>query len=248
MATVLACGRPTDRRGSESEAAAGAEERIAILDRWGAAISHRSAAVLWGLLAGGDGPIDVSVPGNGGKRRREGIRLHRSLTLLPAAVSLHERIPVTTPVRTIGDLRRTVSRPGRRGLISARDLRRAIRQADVLGLPIGEAPGRDRTRSDLERAFLRLCHRHCLPPPEVNVRIGPHLVDFLWRAQRLVVETDGYRYHRGRQAFEDDRDRDLALKARGFAVVRLSEKQVDEQPQRVAETLAAALRVGADGD
>lgn len=100
---------------------------------------------------------------------------------------------------------------------------------------------RDRTRSDLERDFLRLCRRHRLPAPEVNVRIGPHLVDFLWRARWLVVETDFYGFHRGRVAFQDDRGRDLDLRRLGFAVIRLSEKQVDEEPERVAEVLHAAL-------
>lgn len=113
--------------------------------------------------------------------------------------------------------------------------------------PSPQAPRRDRTRSDLERDFLRLCRRHRLPLPEVNVRIGVHLVDFLWRDRMLVVETDGYRYHRGRAAFEDDRGRDLELRARGFEVIRVAEKQVRDEEQRVAAVLGAALRVGADG-
>jgi very-short-patch-repair endonuclease len=150
-------------------------------------------------------------------------------------VTRRHGIPVTKPAQTIVDLRCCVS---------ARELRRAIRQADVLGLPIGPDVDRDRTRSDLERDFLRLCRRHCLPIPEVNVRVGPHLVDFLWRERQLVVETDGYRYHRGRAAFEDDRARDLDLRGRGFQVIRLSEKQVDEDPRGVAEVLAPALGVG----
>ncbi|HEY5815171.1 MAG TPA: DUF559 domain-containing protein [Solirubrobacterales bacterium] len=111
----------------------------------------------------------------------------------------------------------------------------------MLGLPLGDAETSDGARSDLEGAFLDLCRRHRLPPPEVNVRIGPHLVDFLWRDRMLVVETDGYRYHRGRQAFVDDRARDLDLRARGFEVIRLSEGQVAEGANRVAEVLRQAL-------
>jgi len=116
-----------------------------------------------------------------------------------------------------------------------------IRQANVLGLPLEEADARDRTRSDLETAFLLLCRRSRLPRPEVNVRVGPFLVDFLWREARLVAETDSYLYHRGRAAFQDDRARDLELMRIGFRVLRLSERQVVEDPRRVAETLAAAL-------
>jgi very-short-patch-repair endonuclease len=196
-----------------------ADRQVTVLDYWGAAISHRSAAQLWELLPIGTGPVDVTVPGDGGRRRRTGIRLHRSRSLLPAHVTLRNGIPVTTPARTVADLHRVVSKPDRAGLISAREL----------------------------REVLRLCRRHRLPGPEVNVRVGPHLVDFLWRDRKLVVETDGYASHRGRQAFQDDRGRALDLRARGYEVIRLAGKQVDEEPQRAAEVVSAALRVGADG-
>lgn len=245
MAAVLACGGT----GTASAAINGDSDpngAIAILDRAGAAISHRSAAVLWSLLPSRDDPVDVLIPSDGGRRKRPGIRMHRSSALPPAAVTLSKGIPVTTPGRTISDLRRAASMPKGQSLVSGKELRRAIRQADVFGLPIGPQPGRDRTRSDLELAFLGLCRRHRLPRPEVNVRIGPHLVDFFWRDRRLVVETDSYRYHRGRIAFEDDRERDLDLRGRGFGLLRLGEKQVNEEPQRVADVLVAALRVGAD--
>ncbi len=111
----------------------------------------------------------------------------------------------------------------------------------MLGLPIGEESGWDRTRSDLEGDFLGLCRRHRLPRPEVNVRIGQHLVDFFWRDQRLVVETDSYLYHRGRLAYQEDRERDLELKRLGYEVLRVSERQVNEEAHRVAETVATVL-------
>lgn len=125
-------------------------------------------------------------------------------------------------------------------MLPAWELRRAIRQASVLGLPVAEADS-DPTRSDLELDFLRLCRRHGLPGPEVNVRVGPHLVDFLWPERRVVVETDSYLYHGGKVAFQDDRGRDLYLRRRGFEVLRLSEQLVNEQPEAVAEVLAATL-------
>lgn len=145
---------------------------------------------------------------------------------------------MTTPARAIADLRRVSS--GKRAPVSVKEVRRAIRQADVLGLPLGnEKP--DRTRSDLERDFLQLCRRRCLPLPEVNVRVGPYLVDFLWLDARLVVETDGYASHRGRVAFEEDRERDLRLRAMGFEVVRLAGRQVIDEPGRVAVVLRDRL-------
>lgn len=149
---------------------------------------------------------------------------------------------MTTPARTIADLRGAGSE-GRSWAFSPRELRKAIRQAGVLGLPIGDE-GDDRTRSDLERAFLLLCRRHRLPRPEVNVRVGPYLVDFLWRERRVVVETDSYLYHRGKVAFQDDRARDLDLKRRGFEALRFSEREVNEQPEMTAEMVATALMPG----
>jgi very-short-patch-repair endonuclease len=221
MAAVLASGggAPSGQRHNST---------CTVLDHWGAALSHRSAAALWSLLPAAEGPVDVSVPGNGGKARRSGIRLHRSITLLPAVVTLRNGIPVTAPARTIADLR---------SLVASRERRRAIRQAGALGLPLDSEPAGDRTRSELERLFLRLCRRHRLPAPEVNVRVGPHLVDFLWRKAKLAVETDGYRFHRGRAAFEEDRARDLALRGQGYETIRLSYRQVIEEPERVAAVL-----------
>jgi hypothetical protein len=183
MAAVLACGK-------------------------GAALSHRSAAELCGLLELRHGPAHVSVPAAGGRAQRAGIRVHRIPSLGEAQVTRHRGIPVTTPARTLADLRSTVS-PG--------ELRRAIREAEFRRLPVQrDAHVGDRAGSELELVFLRLCRRHRLPEPEVNVVVGGFEVDFLWRAEGVIVETDGYRAHAGRQAFEDDRRRDNRLLAAGF--------------------------------
>lgn len=212
-----------------------------VLAYWGAAVSHRSAAALWELLPVSDAPTDIIVGGTGGRAARTGLRVHRAVSLVAAEVTLRHGIPVTSPSRTISDLRRAAS--GRRvGKRSAWELRKALRQANVLGLPIDAEDRADRTRSDLEADFLAICRRHRLSRPEVNVRVGPFLVDFLWRQERLVVETDSYLYHRGRQAFQDDRGRELELMRLGYGVLRLSEAQIDEAPKSVGEVLDAELR------
>jgi very-short-patch-repair endonuclease len=200
----------------------------------GAALSHRSAAELWGLLRPRKGTVSVSVPGRGGRHKRPGIRLHRSPSLLPFDVTRHKGIPVTTPARTIKDLRRVATTD---------ELRRAIREGEFRRLPIGEAGGREQaaTRSLLERRFLRLCRRHRFPAPEVNVQVGRHEVDFLWRDRKLVVETDGYEGHRGRQAFEDDRAKDAELRVLGYTVVRFTYRQVTGRWEWVEETVRALL-------
>lgn len=151
----------------------------------------------------------------------------------------HNTESFTNPSRTISDMRRASGRrPGKR---SAWELRKAIRQANVLALPIDAEDRANRTRSELEQAFLAICRRHRLPQPEVNVRVGPYLVDFLWKGARLVVETDSYIYHRGKAAFQDDRGRGMELTRVGYRVLQLSERQVEAEPSRVAEAVSAAL-------
>jgi very-short-patch-repair endonuclease len=198
----------------------------------GAALSHRSAAALWGLLRPRDRMVDVTVPARGGRRKRAGIRLHRSSSMAPAAVTRRSGIPVTTPARTIDDLRRTAPPFA---------LRRAIRQAELLGLGLSPSVEPDHTRSDLERRFLRLCRVHRIEQPEVNVRIGSDEVDFLWRERGLVVELDSYRYHGIRSAFETDRARDVRLKLLGFEVVRFTDRQLAENPHGLLHALADLL-------
>jgi hypothetical protein len=129
----------------------------------GAALSHRSAAELWGLLAPRP-QVHVTAPVRGGRRRQRGIHLHRSPSL-PSATTWRKGIAVTTPARTITDLRR---------ILEPAEVDEAIAQAEVMRLPIGHHPGslQEPTRSELERAFLRLCRRNALPKPEVNVRLG----------------------------------------------------------------------------
>lgn len=196
----------------------------------GAVLSHRSAAQLLKLLPAAIETVHVTVPF---ERRpgHAGIAVHRSRTLTPAAVTARNRIPATRPWRTIQDLKRTES---------PEVVRHAIRQAEFLGFPLYDI-STDRTRSELERKFLALCRRYGLPMPEVNVRVGPYLVDFLFREQRLAVETDGWQSHRGRQAFEDDRARGLGLRHRGFELIRLSKRQIEDEPDLVAAVLRERL-------
>jgi very-short-patch-repair endonuclease len=224
-----------------SPSGGGPHEGGSVLECWRAAVSHRTALVLWALLPAKAGLCDVIVRGGGGRAARSDLRVHRSRSLLPGDVTLRRGIPVTTPVRTVADLRTAISL-GRSGAISGGELRKAIRQANVIGLPLADDDAAERTRSDLERDFLAICRRHRIPRPEVNVLIGSCLVDFLWREERLVVETDGYRYHRGRDVFQDDRGRELRLMRLGYGVLRLSEAQIDEAPKEVGEALRAELR------
>ena len=79
-----------------------------------------------------------------------------------------------------------------------------------------------------------------LPTPETNVRIDGHEVDLVWREATLGVEIDGYAFHSSRSSFERDRRRDAALAGGGWRVVRVTWRQLTEEPEAVVATLATA--------
>jgi very-short-patch-repair endonuclease len=145
-------------------------------------------------------------------------------------VTRRERIPVTTPRRTIEDLKQT---------LEPRDVRRAKRQAEFMKFRLNLPT--DRTRSDLEGAFLRFLAKHGFPAPEVNVKVGNYTVDFLWPDHMLAVETDFFDYHRGSVAFEDDHQRDLELRRAGYTVRRYTGAQLDYYPAEIVVELGEVL-------
>ena len=199
-----------------------------------AALSHQSAAALWSLLPDYRGLPHVTVRGTGGRRRREGIVVHRSMTLSRQDLMIRDGILVTNTRRTLTDLRRTLEREAWLDTLD---------RARSLHLPIPDVGGAAPTRSRLERRMLALCKRHRLSKPEVNVWIGPFLVDFLWRDQRLIVEADSYEHHRERASFEGDRARDARLTMMGYRVVRITWRQLEDAQASAAAMLRALLEV-----
>ena len=137
-----------------------------------AVLSHTSAAGLWGMLrsrrppspAGVDEDVHVTIPSEAGRRKRHGIVIHRSRTLNPNQVTRRLAIPVTTPIRTLRDLRRTLPQP---------QFAAALRQAEFLRLPLDDSLEPDRTRSELEARFLALCRRHRPSKSTAGLLIGP---------------------------------------------------------------------------
>jgi very-short-patch-repair endonuclease len=198
--------------------------------------------------------IDVSVPAVK-SHRRAGIRIHRRRDLRRPDRTCYQRIPVTSPARTLLDLA---------PLLHPRQLEAAINEADKLGLVDPEslraaldeyrgatgAPALRRvldrqtfalTDSELERRFLRLVRRVGFPTPKTQQRVGGFRVDFFWPEFQLVVETDGLRYHRTPAQQTKDRMRDQALVAAGFTVLRFAHAQVRYHPEHVVMTLRAVL-------
>jgi very-short-patch-repair endonuclease len=103
------------------------------------------------------------------------------------------------------------------------------------------AAGSTLTRSELEEAFLRLCDDHGLPRPETNTRIEGIEVDFVWRDARLIVEVDGYAFHRSPGAFEADRERDARLTVAGWRVLRFTWRRITDRQAWVARVVNDCL-------
>jgi hypothetical protein len=200
-----------------------------------AVLSHTNAAALWDLCAIPSGPINVTVPTTSGRRKRSGIAIHRSRTLLSSQTTVEYGIPVTSPRRTIADLR---------AMLPPARIKSLIRKAQIRHLDVGPVPGEPPPaveRSELARRFIAVTRRHGLPAPMPEQIIGRYTVDFLWPEQRLSVEVDGWQTHGTKTAFEDDRARDAFLTSQGYRVVRFTWRQVTREGPWVAKTLRGLL-------
>jgi very-short-patch-repair endonuclease len=141
---------------------------------------------------------------------------------LEEAVAIAERQQLVVRAELLSNLARYRGRPGLRAL-------RAVLAADG---------GPALTRSEAESRFLTLIRKARLPAPEANVMVEGYEIDFLWRAQRIAVEVDGYRYHRSRPQFEKDRRRAAELAAHGIHVIPLTWRQI------VDDAVATAVQLG----
>jgi very-short-patch-repair endonuclease len=225
----------------------------------GSIVSHRSAAGIWGLVIGGSrAPVEVTVV-RARAPSRPGIRVHRARSLDARDVRRVERIPVTSPARTILDLaarteglelERMIAEGIRRGLVRETQLRELLgrsggkRGAVALRDAVSGECGPAFTRSAAERMFLALVRSAGLPEPLVNAMVEGHEVDFLWPRHRLIVEIDGAAYHSDRAAFERDRLRDAELQAAGFRVIRVTWRQLTEDPRGTIGRLEKVLACG----
>ena len=205
-----------------------------------------------GLIKGRPPPPEVTART---ERRIEGILTQRSRTLDPRDVTETHAIPVTTVPRTLVDLAATLT-------VDA--LARACHEAGVLH---GTTPAhveavlnrRPRTPgatalrtilhgdvhvtiSTLERRFLARLKAADLPLPKTNRPAGGRRVDARWPTHQLTVEVDGYRYHRSRHAWEQDRRREREARARGDEFRRYSYGDVFEDPRFMLAELLALLR------
>lgn len=224
----------------------------------GAVLVQASAAGMHELRPDNGTLVHVAVPAGRRCRPRPGIRIHRLTDLTPADCTTRNGIPVTTLARTLVDLGDHLP-PNhvRAAFVRAEQLRvldmREIDAALARALPRRRGPAILRgydprwqdTLSGLELRLLDLVSAHGLPAPDVNAWIdGRFLIDFLWRSERLAVETDSARFHDTPNARPSDARRDRELERLGLRVLRIAETDLGERPDAVAARLTAALRAG----
>ena len=205
----------------------------------GAAVSHRSAGALLGLLDKGPVVIDVIAPPSRG-RRIDGIRFHRVRTPRRDEVGTVGGIPCTSPSRTLVDLAGTV---GDRTLRSCFERAAQKKALDIPAIEASMDPGRrgnrslrslvdewrgaaplakkGRLKSPLEAKVLPIVLARNLPAPLLNAPVeiaeGRIEVDFLWPEHRFALEADSRDFHSAEIAFERDRRRDRELMRVGYS-------------------------------
>lgn len=223
----------------------------------GAYLSHFSAAALWGMTPQRHGAVQVTLVGRDAGRRRQGIDVHQTRTIDPRDVTTYRGIPVTRPARVLLEIApslsgRALERMFDRGLKERRFSRHAVETvvarnprapaaARVHALAAAEGRFSTVTKSPPEDDLLALVRAGGLTEPEVNVWVGPHEVDFLWRSEGLIVFTDGYEFHSTRRSFEGDHAQDLELEEHGCQVMRFTRDQVKKQGEWVLVRLAQRL-------
>jgi very-short-patch-repair endonuclease len=200
--------------------------------------------------------VEITVPTRRGGGHTT-VHAHRS-RLVRADVTVWRGVPATTPARLAldlaevldddADLDRTLDEmiqlrlynpravdavidrsPGRRGIKRLQHARRRLH------------PNSGRTRSELERIALKLLEAHDLPVPVVNRHRSGHRVDLQWPARRVVVEVDGYDFHRTPFAFADDHASDNDLLDAGWRVRRFTWDDVVRDGPRTATRIAGLL-------
>ncbi|MBS1678775.1 MAG: type IV toxin-antitoxin system AbiEi family antitoxin domain-containing protein [Actinobacteria bacterium] len=221
-----------------------------------AALSHRSAAALWGFGSEERGRIDVTVRREC-RIRRPGLKVRARASLPEQSVVIHFGIPVTHPVQTLIDLATE---------LKIMRLERAVNEADKLELVDPETlrkaldayvgmPGVKRLRvmldrhtfrlsdSDLEILFRPLARAAGFPLPLTKHRVLGYEVDFWFPDHALVVETDGLRYHRTPSQQARAARRDQKHTAAGLRVIRFTHWQIAHAADEVTDVLRRIRRL-----
>jgi very-short-patch-repair endonuclease len=222
-----------------------------------ALLSHRAGLALWDLRRSESGVIDVTVPGSSGKPGPAGVRVHTTRGLRRDDAAGIDGIPVTSLAWTVVDYAAITDARQVRLVLEALERRRVYigRELDEL---LHRTPNRKGVKtlrtataeingpapwlqSELEETFRELIRASDLPEPEANVLVEGELVDALWRHERVIVELDGFAFHKSRAQFEADRRRDAKLTVAGYRILRITQQRLHNEPEAVLGDLRKLL-------
>lgn len=218
----------------------------------GAALSHDSAMVLWGMWKRWELPVHVTVPGD---RKRKGITVHRRAALTNRDVRTHLGLRVTSPARTILDtaprmpergVKRRINEARRAGILAPADIADVVERFPLhpgtkMLKPLLILKGGP-TRSEWEDAFPAFCRQYGLPEPVLSTFVAGYEADALFPGEKIVVELDSWEFHRDRDAFETDRDRDVERLVAGYLTVRITWERIEHRSAREAARLHELVR------
>jgi hypothetical protein len=227
---------------------------------WHAA--RRSAALVHGLALIGEPPaIPQLVRAKTGPRLRGHVR-HERIASLPPEDCTHKGVPVTSLARTVVDVARAESFAN--AVVVADSALSAGLAPSTLdevatrcaGWPGGAAARRvvrfadGRAATPLESLSRVAFDELGVPAPELQVEIWDHglhvaRVDFLWRAQHVVGESDGRSKYNSVQDLYEEKRREERLRDLGFEVVRWDWAAAYRPDAGFGATIQRALRRGA---
>lgn len=199
----------------------------------GAVVSHRSAAVLWGVSGFRPGPLEITVP-PGRSGRNTLARVHRS----DVEGVLRDRVPVTRPAQMLMDLAGVVSGDLLEEGVDDVLCRRLCRLEDLT--PRGalrevlEAWNGDGLAEGVaEMRVVRALLAAGLEPPVRQYEIwidGVFIarVDLAYPPFRLAMELDGFRWHAGRRPFRSDRVRRNRIERVGWRLLEAAPEDIDD--------------------
>ena len=223
----------------------------------GVMASHASAAWLWGAPVEGANPVELITTRSSHRTTRPGYRIHRPSDRDRLRPVRRRLIAATTPYRTLLDI--GASRPDdvlvtlesflRDAHVTAAGVRSMVAQRRRRGRPgvgplVASLEGvRAPTDSELEAAARALFDAAGVTGWVFHPKVEGWEVDFCFADERVVVEVDGWSTHgASRVQWERDREKDLALTALGWVVLRLSWRMVVRcQPGAMAR-LQSTLR------
>ncbi|MGH2913595.1 MAG: DUF559 domain-containing protein [Solirubrobacteraceae bacterium] len=217
----------------------------------GAVLSHWSALALWELVPRWPPKPHVTVTT---ARQRPRIQIHRSRTLTRADRRLQLGIWTATPARALLDVATDLTDRQRTRIVNEARQKGILHLATLAEL-LGRCPNHpgekalrgfveasgNPTRSALEDEFVAFLTRFGLPMPRLNAVVEGHERDAVYDAERLIVELDGWAWHRERAQFESDRERDATALAAGWPTLRLTRERMRAAPEAEAERLRAIL-------